>query len=225
MQATAADAMGDVVTTLATIASILFFHFTDINIDGFVGLLVSLVVMWAGVGIARDTLEPLIGQPVEPETYRKITEFVESYDGILGSHDLIVHNYGPVSYTHLDVYKRQLQSLVIKGAAHVDPLLGRKQAVRICDKGKHYSAVIAFLFAEIDKIGRRHGIAAVSVFVKGRCPHNDSLIHRFAGNLVISILRGNIFTRRPDVRRGARIGKDPVSYTHLVCHQAQRRRV
>ena len=95
MQATAADAMGDVVTTLATIASILFFHFTDINIDGFVGLLVSLVVMWAGVGIARDTLEPLIGQPVEPETYRKITEFVESYDGILGSHDLIVHNYGP----------------------------------------------------------------------------------------------------------------------------------
>ena len=95
MQATAADAMGDVVTTLATIASILFFHFTDINIDGFVGLLVSLVVMWAGVGIARDTLEPLIGEPVEPETYRKITEFVESYDGILGSHDLIVHNYGP----------------------------------------------------------------------------------------------------------------------------------
>lgn len=95
MQATAADAMGDVVTTLATIASILFFHFTDINIDGFVGLLVSLVVMWAGVGIARDTLEPLIGQPVEPEMYRKITEFVESYDGILGSHDLIVHNYGP----------------------------------------------------------------------------------------------------------------------------------
>ena len=95
MQATAADAMGDVVTTLATIASILFFHFTDINIDGFVGLLVSLVVMWAGVGIARDTLEPLIGQPVEPETYRKITEFVESYDGIEGTHDLLVHNYGP----------------------------------------------------------------------------------------------------------------------------------
>ena len=77
MQAAAADALGDVVTTLATMGSILFFYFTDINIDGFVGLLVSLVVMWAGIGIARDTLEPLIGQPVEPE------------------HDLIVHNYGP----------------------------------------------------------------------------------------------------------------------------------
>ena len=95
MQATAADALGDVVTTLATMGSILFFYFTDINIDGFVGLLVSLVVMWAGIGIARDTLEPLIGQPVTPEMYKQITEFVESYDGILGSHDLIVHNYGP----------------------------------------------------------------------------------------------------------------------------------
>ncbi len=95
MQATATDALGDVITTLATVASILFFHFTGINIDGFVGLLVSLVVMWAGIGIARDTLEPLIGQPVDRELYKKITDFVESYDGILGSHDLIVHNYGP----------------------------------------------------------------------------------------------------------------------------------
>ena len=95
MQAAAADALGDVVTTLATMGSILFFHFTQINIDGFVGLLVSLVVRWAGIGIARDTLEPLIGQPVDPKLYREISEFVESYDGILGSHDLIVHNYGP----------------------------------------------------------------------------------------------------------------------------------
>ena len=95
MQATAADALGDVVTTLATMGSILFFYFTNINIDGYVGLVVSLLVMWAGIGIAKDTLEPLIGQSVDPELYRKITDFVESYDGILGSHDLIVHNYGP----------------------------------------------------------------------------------------------------------------------------------
>ena len=53
------------------------------------------MVMWAGVGIAKDTLEPLIGTAVDPELYRQITEFVEGYEGILGSHDLIVHNYGP----------------------------------------------------------------------------------------------------------------------------------
>ena len=46
MMATAADSMGDVITTGATIASVLFFYFTGINIDGYVGLGVSLVVMW-----------------------------------------------------------------------------------------------------------------------------------------------------------------------------------
>lgn len=95
MLATAADAMGDVITTTATIVSILFFGFTGINIDGFVGLGVSLVVIWAGVEIAKDTLEPLIGEAIAPEEYEKITHFVEGYDGIVGSHDLIVHNYGP----------------------------------------------------------------------------------------------------------------------------------
>ncbi len=95
MMATAADAMGDVITTTATIASLLFFRATGVNIDGFVGLGVSLVVMWAGVGIAKDTLEPLIGKAVEPEEYARITDFVEGYEGVLGSHDLIVHNYGP----------------------------------------------------------------------------------------------------------------------------------
>ena len=95
MLATAADAMGDVITTSATILAILFWKVTCINIDGFVGIGVSLVVMWAGVGIARDTLEPLIGEAVDPEEYERITNFVEGYDGIVGSHDLIVHNYGP----------------------------------------------------------------------------------------------------------------------------------
>ena len=93
--ASATDAIGDVITTSATIASVLFWRITGLNIDGFVGLGVSLVIMWAGVGIARDTLEPLIGEPVSREEYEKITRFVEGYTGILGSHDLIVHNYGP----------------------------------------------------------------------------------------------------------------------------------
>ncbi|MEY8376054.1 cation diffusion facilitator family transporter [Lachnospiraceae bacterium 56-18] len=95
MLATSADALGDVVTTTATIVSVLFFRITGVNIDGIVGLGVSLVVMWAGIGIAKDTLEPLIGEAVEPEEYARIKEFVEGYEGVLGSHDLIVHNYGP----------------------------------------------------------------------------------------------------------------------------------
>ena len=95
MLATATDAMGDVVTTSATIASLLIFHFTGWNVDGIVGLAVSLIVMWAGVGIAKDTLEPLLGEAVTPEEYDRISRFVEGYDGIVGSNDMIVDRYGP----------------------------------------------------------------------------------------------------------------------------------
>lgn len=95
MMAVFTDSMGDVITTGATILSLVFFKVTGINIDGFVGVGVALVVMWAGVGIAKDTLEPLIGEGVDPELYDKIRKFVENYEGIEGTHDLIVHNYGP----------------------------------------------------------------------------------------------------------------------------------
>lgn len=95
MMAAAADSLGDVIATSATIISILVWKFAGINIDGIVGIGVSLVVMWAGIGIAKETLEPLIGEAATPEDYKRVKRFVEKYDGVVGSHDLIVHNYGP----------------------------------------------------------------------------------------------------------------------------------
>lgn len=95
MLATAADSMGDVITTSATLLSILIFRLTGWNIDAATGLLVSLVVMWAGFSIAKDTLEPLIGQAADPELVKTLRKEVESYEGIVGTHDLIIHNYGP----------------------------------------------------------------------------------------------------------------------------------
>mgnify|MGYP000000873365 FL=1 len=95
MMAVFADSMGDVITTSVAILSLVIFRLTGINIDGIVGIGVALVVMWAGVGIARDTLEPLIGEAIDPEEYDKVKRFVERYNGIEGTHDLIIHNYGP----------------------------------------------------------------------------------------------------------------------------------
>ena len=95
MLATAADSLGDVITTSATVISIVICHFTSINVDAIAGLIVSGIVIWSGVSIAKDTLEPLTGQRVPSELYQKITDMVESYEGIVGAHDLIVHNYGP----------------------------------------------------------------------------------------------------------------------------------
>ena len=90
-----ADAMGDVITTGAATLSLVIFGIWGLNIDGITGLLVSLAVLFAGYSIAKDTLAPLIGEAIPPEVYKDISNFVESFDGILGTHDLIVHNYGP----------------------------------------------------------------------------------------------------------------------------------
>ena len=95
MTATAADSLGDVAATSATILSMIVFRIWHVNIDGLVGVVVSVLVMIAGFNIAKDTLKPLIGEPIDPEMYQRIMDFVNNYEGIMGSHDLIVHNYGP----------------------------------------------------------------------------------------------------------------------------------
>ncbi len=148
MSATAADALGDVLSTSATILSMAVFGIFGINIDGFIGLFVSVAVMLAGLGIAKDTLEPLIGAPIDAEVYRQITGFVEGYEGILGTHDLIVHNYGPSnsmatihaevdssrdvkdSHELIDTIERDcLRSLGIFLVIHMDPVETADQRV------------------------------------------------------------------------------------------------
>ena len=95
MLATSADALGDAAATSAAIFSMLVYGIFGWNIDAVVGLAVSVVVMLAGINIARDSLAPVIGEAIDPELYEQITNFVEGFDGIVGTHDLIVHNYGP----------------------------------------------------------------------------------------------------------------------------------
>lgn len=95
MKATAIDSFSDSAITFVTVASILAAKFFEINIDGFVGVVLSLIVMWNGISIAKDTLAPLIGEGADPELYEMIRSKVEGYEAIVGTHDLIVHNYGP----------------------------------------------------------------------------------------------------------------------------------
>lgn len=95
MLATSADSRNDVVVTSATVISAIVTGATGLNIDGYIGALVSLFVMFSGFNIAKDTLEPLLGQAVERDVYEKVSTMVQSYDGIVGTHDLIIHNYGP----------------------------------------------------------------------------------------------------------------------------------
>lgn len=95
MLATATDSMGDVLVTLVTVISTIIAGLTDWQIDGYMGIVVSIFVMLSGIGIVKDTLEPLLGEAVDRDAYKKVTSLVESYPGIVGTHDLIIHNYGP----------------------------------------------------------------------------------------------------------------------------------
>jgi len=95
LKATSIDALGDALITTVTIISMLISGLFNINIDGYVGMLVAIAVVIAGINIAKDTIKPLLGERPNKKTYQKLTQLVESYEGIVGSHDLIVHSYGP----------------------------------------------------------------------------------------------------------------------------------
>lgn len=95
LKATSADARNDVIVTSATIASIIMEGLTGIPIDGWIGFSVSCFVLYSGVRIAGSTVMPLLGEAVGKDAYDAVTKKVESYEGIIGSHDLILHNYGP----------------------------------------------------------------------------------------------------------------------------------
>ena len=84
-------------------------RFTTLPVDGYVGVAVAAFILWSGIGIAKDTVAPLLGEAADPEVARNIRRIVMESDHIVGVHDMIIHNYGAVSYTHLDVYKRQQQ--------------------------------------------------------------------------------------------------------------------
>ena len=95
MLATAADSLGDCVSTGAVLIATLIGQFTGLMIDGWVGLVVALFILWSGIHAAKDTINPLLGVPPTEEFVEDIYNLVMGYDSIVGIHDLIVHDYGP----------------------------------------------------------------------------------------------------------------------------------
>lgn len=95
MAATAADSLSDCLATSAVLLGTLAGHFWDLQIDGWCGAAVALFILWSGFGAARETVNPLLGQPPSPEFVARIRDLVRAQPGIIGIHDLIVHDYGP----------------------------------------------------------------------------------------------------------------------------------
>lgn len=88
------DSINDVVTTTVVIVGMVAGQFTDHPVDGYIGVIVALFILWAGWGIAKDTLAPLIGEGADPESAAEIEALVLGFPEIVGVHDLIIHNYG-----------------------------------------------------------------------------------------------------------------------------------
>ena len=94
LKAASVDALGDVFTSSCVLISFVAAKFTTLPIDGYVGVIVSGAILYAGYSLVRDTISPLLGEAPDEELVNAIKEGVLSYDNIIGVHDLIIHNYG-----------------------------------------------------------------------------------------------------------------------------------
>lgn len=97
MIATATDSLNDCIATIAVIISIVIGCFTTLPIDGIMGVIVSGLIIYTGFKVAKEIAGVLIGQPPSKEFIKEITDFVMSFDGIVGVHDFLAHDYGPSS--------------------------------------------------------------------------------------------------------------------------------
>ncbi|MBR4609804.1 MAG: cation transporter [Erysipelotrichaceae bacterium] len=95
LTAAAADSRNDALMTSAAFLSLAIFKLTGINSDAWIGLIVSVFVLKAGIGIFRDVLDTILGKAPDKQLIEKIEKDIRSHEGVLGIHDLILHDYGP----------------------------------------------------------------------------------------------------------------------------------
>lgn len=95
LSASAADSRNDVISTAAVLAAAVIAYFTDFQTDGIMGAAVAVFIIFSGIGLMRDAISPLLGKAPDPKLCESIHEKVMSYDGVLGTHDLMLHDYGP----------------------------------------------------------------------------------------------------------------------------------
>ncbi len=95
MSATAVDSLCDCISTSVVLICTVISKFTNLQLDGWCGIAVSLFIFYSGITAAKETINPLLGTPPDREFVDRIKDIVMSYDDISGVHDLVVHNYGP----------------------------------------------------------------------------------------------------------------------------------
>ncbi|HIV80968.1 MAG TPA: cation diffusion facilitator family transporter [Candidatus Avanaerovorax faecigallinarum] len=142
LTATGADSRNDVISTSAVLICLIVGKFTGFNIDGYAGCLVALFIIYSGITLVKETVSPLLGEKPDPMLISEISDMALSYEGVLGIHDLVVHNYGPgkifvsihievdadgdlmESHDLIDNIERDISKrLNVVMTAHMDPIL------------------------------------------------------------------------------------------------------
>lgn len=140
--ATAADSRNDVISTSAVLLAALLSHFASLNLDGWMGMAVGIFILYSGFGLVKDTLDPLLGKAPDPHLVQEIQQIILKAPGVLGTHDLMIHDYGPgrqfasvhvemaaendvlESHDVIDNLERQLQKeLGLHAVIHFDPII------------------------------------------------------------------------------------------------------
>ncbi len=141
LKATATDSRNDVIATSMVLLSSIVAKFTNINLDGYLGIAIAVFIIYSGIILIKETASPLLGESPDTELVDEIISLVLSYDGVLGLHDLVVHNYGArrtfaslhievdadvdimVSHDIVDNIEKEMRNkLHIHFIAHMDPI-------------------------------------------------------------------------------------------------------
>lgn len=147
--ATAADSRNDVIATGAVILATILSHITKHSLDGYMGLAVALFILYSGVNLVKETLDPILGKAADEELVKEIEKRIMSYPGVLGTHDLMMHDYGPgrlFGSVHVEVAAEEdvlkshdmvdnierdfLKELNIHLIVHMDPIITKDESVR-----------------------------------------------------------------------------------------------
>ncbi|MFA5636061.1 MAG: cation diffusion facilitator family transporter [Anaerovoracaceae bacterium] len=197
IKATGTDSRNDVISTLAVLLSLLVGKLTGVNLDGITGAMVALFIIYSGIQLIRETSSPLLGSSPDPELVNEIRERVLAHDGVLGIHDLVVHNYGPgrifaslhvevdahgdliASHDVVDNIEREIaKDLKIQLVAHMDPL-DTKDPLTV-ELNHSLNEIIAPLcgVSEIHDLrivaGYSHQNIIFDVVVDFDCPYSDT---------------------------------------------------
>ncbi len=142
VDAVVTDSIGDILATTCSLIALIASKFTDFPIDGIMGIIVALIIIYAGIDIIKGTMGPLLGEPPAKATVDKLEELVMSFDGIVGIHDLVLHSYGhskiigslhaevpaevDILHSHdtIDLIERTvMEKLGIEISIHMDPII------------------------------------------------------------------------------------------------------